>query len=663
MFGWGGFRIFAYCAVGALAAAALLQIYLFDASEEAVSRSMRYDVSWMGANGRIEAAHLEKFAARFAALGSDADANKTRLFYDIILSRLETWGSGGFKLFLDQDPRRRARFEQLGSMIDSIGVDVARLDNPEARKKLLSVLERAAPILDRIGSEAHTVSVSEAAVVRDDIGRRQFHQRLVILALLAGAAALIGLVTLQNTSLRRAKATAEKSAADFAYLALHDPLTGLPNRTAFDDHFRAALGRQAYGCKIAAFALDLDGFKAINDLLGHPAGDALLAGVARRLEDWAIGLSANSMVSRSGGDEFLILLEMDHSDCAIHAADNLLRQFKMPIETSYGNVAIGATVGFAATRAGVPASQDLLLDADLALTEAKARGKGRVLQFEPKLRTNLQRRQRIEADIAGAVDQGQIEPYYQMQIDLATGRITGFEALARWSHPELGWISPAEFIPIAESCGDVVGLGKSILKTACHHASLLPPELSVSVNLSVVQLHSAQLIREVADVLKESGLAPNRLTLEVTESIMISDTAKVVSRLNELKQLGVAIALDDFGTGYSALSYLTKFEWNELKIDRSFTQAAQHHPMNWTIIRTVNILAKKIGARVVAEGIETKEQEAALAKIGCDIGQGFLFGRPLPFDELPAAMLQSMSNSHTARNTRDPDTPKRRSIG
>ena len=474
----------------------------------------------------------------------------------------------------------------------------------------------------------------------------------MILALLAGAAVLIGLVALQNASLRRAKAAADKIAADFAYLALHDPLTGLPNRTAFDDYFRAALGRQAYDGRIVALALDLDGFKAINDLLGHPAGDALLVGVARRLEGWANGLKTNGLVSRPGGDEFLILLEMDHSDCAIHAADNLLRQFNTPIETSYGNIALGATVGFAATRAGDPSSQDLLLDADLALTEAKARWKGRVLQFEPKMRLNLQRRQRIEADIASAVDQGQIEPYYQMQVDLTTGQITGFEALARWNHPELGWISPAEFIPIAESCGDVVGLGNSILKTACHHASQLPAKLNISVNLSVAQLHRDQLVREIADILNESGVEPNRLTLEVTESVMISDTTMVLSRLNEMKQLGVAISLDDFGTGYSALSYLTKFDWNELKIDRSFTQAARHNPMNWAVIQTVNILAKKIGARVVAEGIETKEQEAKLAKIGCDIGQGFLFGRALPFDELPAAMLQSISNSQAARRAR-----------
>ncbi|MCF4098365.1 putative bifunctional diguanylate cyclase/phosphodiesterase [Maritalea mediterranea] len=645
--GWVKGRVFAYCALGTLFVAAILQVTLFAATEDAVSRSMHYDVSWAGANGRIEAAHFEKHAARFAALGDQVDAEKARLFYEIFLSRLKTWDSGGFpSLVLDRNPRQRARFEKLRSLIDSIADDVANLEYPEAHRNVLSVLAQAAPIIDRIGSDAHTVSVSEADIVRSELQQRQFHQRLIILALLIGAAALIGLIIRQNTSLHRAKVAAERSAKDFSYLARHDSLTTLPNRTAFDEHFRSILAGKTIGKKATIFTLDLDGFKAINDLLGHPAGDALLVSVARRLMTWAARCGENYLVSRLGGDEFIILAELEQETNASHVAEDLLKQFKTPFETKFGNMAVGATVGFASRPISLPECENLLLDADLALTEAKAQGKGRVLEFEPNMRSNLQRRQQIERDISFAVETGQIEPHYQLQVDLRTGQIFGFEALARWKHPEFGWVSPSEFIPIAESCGDVVGLGKSILRSACFHANQLPMELNVSVNLSVVQLHSEQLVEDVAEILQESGLAPHRLTLEVTESIMISDTTTVLQRLDQLKRLGVAIALDDFGTGYSALSYLTKFAWNELKIDRSFTEAARQNPANWTIIRAVNILANNIGARVIAEGIETTEQEATLKSIGCDIGQGFLYSRPLPFEDLEATLRRLIAQSH-----------------
>lgn len=639
--------MFALCALGTLLVAAILQVTLFAASEDAVSRSMHYDVSWTGANGRIEAAQFEKFAARFAALGDEVDAEKARLFYEIILSRIETWDSGGFsELVLDRNPRQRARFEELRTLISSIAEDVDNLDQPKAQKKVLSVLEQAAPIIDRIGSDAHTIAVAEADIVRSELEQRQFHHRLVILALLAGAAALIGLVIRQNALMHRAKIAAEKNAKDFSYLARHDSLTGLPNRSALEEWFQTVFGSDQSHKLVAVYTLDLDGFKTINDLLGHPAGDKLLVSVSERLLKWAAKIDENCLVSRLGGDEFLILTELDHASSARSIAENLIEQFETPFDTEFGNMAVDATVGYAARWIGIDEYENLVLDADLALTEAKAGDKGRVLEFEPSMRSNLQRRQRIERDISKAVAIGDITPYYQLQIDLRSGRVFGVEALARWKHPEFGWISPAEFIPIAESCGDVVGLGRSILKQACYHASQLPEELKVSVNLSVVQLHDNQLIDEVKEILERSGLTPSRLTLEVTESVIISDTEAVVERLNQLKRLGVSIALDDFGTGYSALSYLTKFKWNELKIDRSFTEAARENPVNWTIIRGVRILAKDIGARVIAEGIETPEQEAKLANIGCDIGQGFLYSRPIPFNELLPVLRDIQMKPH-----------------
>ena len=635
-----GFRAFAMSAMCCLTIVGVAHLNLHDASEDAVSRSMRFDIAWMGVNGRLEAAHLEKHVARYVALGEQQDADAARLFYDILRGRMDFWGTGGFGGFIALSPKRQGRYEALRGRIDGLADDIDRLDQPGARQRVLQVLMEVAPVIDRIGSEAHTTSVAEAAAIRDELHHKQRQQRGLIIALLLAGATFLIFMALQNRSLRAAHLATSRHAEKLSFLARHDALTKLPNRNAFDTALGIALASRQANERIAVVAMDLDGFKAINDTIGHAAGDALLVAVSERLTRTATQLDHRNIVCRMGGDEFLVLVWLaNEPEQAVVVGRRFVDLFEAPFETASGTMLIGSSAGVDISDAA--AGDDVILNADLALTQAKARGKGIALAFDRKMGTDQQRRLRIETDLNAALQMGQIVPYYQPQFNLASGRVVGIEALARWHHPELGPISPGEFIPIAEGSGVVTKLGRRILEVACRDATGLPDNIGVSVNLSVIQILKDDIVTAVQEVLAMSGLAPERLTLEITESVMITDPDTVLEVLSRLKSIGVSISLDDFGTGYSALAYLTRFAWDELKIDRSFIESASTNTINFTIIRAVRMLARKMSARVTVEGVETHEQCDLLRTIGCDTVQGYLFGRPLPRDELLPLLLNN----------------------
>lgn len=635
-----GFRVFAICTVCCLTIVGVAHLYLYEASEDAVARSMRYDIAWAGVNGRLEAAHLEKHVARYAALGDKKDADAARLFYDILRGRMELWGAGGFEQFIELSTKRQERFEALRDRVGGLAGDIDRLDEPDVQRRVLQALLAVAPMIDRIGGEAHTTSVAEAAAIRDELHHKQRLQRGLIIALLLSGAAFLVFMVLQNRSLRVAHLAAARQADELSFFANHDALTKLPNRRAFDAAFRTALESRRADEKIAIGAIDLDGFKVINDTIGHAAGDALLVAVSERLVSAATQLDRRNIVCRIGGDEFLALFWLaDDTALALDAARQVVELLSQPFETAYGMMMIGASVGVDVSDAAT--SDELILNADLALTEAKAKGKGIALAFDRKMRAGQLRRLRIEADLDAALAGGQIVPHYQPQIDLASGCTVGVEALARWYHPELGPISPGEFIPIAEGSGAVTRIGRLILEVACQDAARFPENIGVSVNLSVIQILKDDVVAAIRDVLAATGLAPDRLTLEITESVMMTDPEKVLNVLAELKLIGVSVSLDDFGAGYSALGYLTRFAWDELKIDRSFIKRAASDPINLMIIRTVKELAQKMNARVTVEGVETREQRDLLRKIGCDTAQGYLFGHPVPVDELMPFLLRN----------------------
>ena len=276
----------------------------------------------------------------------------------------------------------------------------------------------------------------------------------------------------------------------------------------------------------------------------------------------------------------------------------------------------------------------VILNADLALTEAKSSGPGSEVRFSAPMRTLLERRLQIERDLPEALRNALIKPHYQLQYNIFTGEPVGFEALARWNHPQIGPVSPAEFIPIAEASGDVVELGRHMLRTACRDAQFLPEPMRVSVNLSMIQLLNDDVVGLVTDTLEETGLDPARLKLEVTESVIMHNVDLVANILSRLQTLGVSISLDDFGTGYSALSYLSNFKWDELKIDRSFVQACETSSKARNIVHVVKSLADKMNADLFVEGIETREQADMFRKLGCRFGQGFYFSKPIPVEQL-----------------------------
>jgi diguanylate cyclase (GGDEF)-like protein len=644
-----GFRLFAIGGICTLALATVAHLYIFDAAEQATSRSARYDLGWTGVNGRVEFALFHSQVARFAALGAQKDADSAKLFYDILRSRMQTWHSGVFRQFIERSPARSGQYQILQARLEDVGRDIGRLSEPDARLRILQKLEDVGPIVERIGSDAYNASVAEAAAIRELLSHQQQRQRLLVLALLASGAAVLVFTAMQNRSLRAAHVTAARHAEDSLFLARHDSLTKLPNRPTFEAAYDAALQAKGDGERIVIAAIDLDGFKAVNDLLGHAAGDALLVAISDLLAREAARADSRNMICRAGGDEFLALLWMSAKEGSVpEFCDQVLAKLERPLETTYGAIMVGASFGLAVSD-GAPAS-DLIVNADLALAEAKARGKGVALAFEPGMLAGLKRRRRLEAEIGPAVDRGEFVPYYQPKVDVASQRLVAVEALARWHHSELGWISPAEFIPVSESNGAIVKLGRRMLEMACQDAAAMPADISVAVNISVVQILRDDIVDVVTSVLAGTGLRPERLTLEITESVMMSDTDKVLSTMKQFKALGVRISLDDFGTGYSALAYLTRFDWDELKIDRSFICRAWSDPINLTIIKAVRLLARQMNAKLTIEGVETAEQHDLLREIGCDMAQGYLFGKPAPLGELQGTFLRQLAAAGAERD-------------
>ena len=434
--------------------------------------------------------------------------------------------------------------------------------------------------------------------------------------------------------------------AELAARAFRDPLTGLANRARFQDRAAHALDRRAHSADgVAVLLLDLDDFKTVNDSLGHPAGDALLRRVAERLLAATRGCDT---VARLGGDEFAVLLEGVRGEAdAVVVAERVLDAMAQPFvigdaEGGVAEVVVGTSVGIA--RSGAGGGVDALLrDADAAMYRAKQRGKRCYELFAPALHDAARERLAVQADLRRALEGdpsgGRLWVAYQPIVGMDDGRVTGAEALVRWDHPRRGAVSPAEFIPIAEQTGLVVPLGRFVLGEACRAGAAwarLGSAARVGVNLSGRQLATA--VADVEAALAASGLAPGRLTLEVTESTLLGDTEAVHETLAALKALGVGMAIDDFGTGYSSLSYLQRFPIDVLKIDKSFVDRVAGTGRGAALARTIVALGESLGMFTVAEGVETEAQRAQLLALGCRLGQGYLFARPVRGDEL-AAML------------------------
>jgi diguanylate cyclase (GGDEF)-like protein len=425
-----------------------------------------------------------------------------------------------------------------------------------------------------------------------------------------------------------------------AHQALHDALTGLPNRALFIDRLKLALARsERRRAAVAVLFLDLDRFKLINDSLGHEAGDRVLVDVGTRLEE---ALRPGDTVARFGGDEFTALCEDVPSERAVlMIAERMTEAVGMPFALGNGDgdggeTFLTASIGIAMAEgpAADGVAESLVRDADAAMYRAKERGKSRVELFDERLRERAVKRLSIESALHRALERQELVVHYQPQIDLRSGRVVSWEALVRWEHPERGLLAPADFIPVAEETGLIVVLGTWVLEEACRQAerwTSLPGAVAdptMGVNLSARQLSQPDLLDVVARAVSGAGIEPSRLCLEVTESVVIEDAGDAAETLGALREMGVKLAIDDFGSGYSALSSLKRFSVDVLKVDRAFVAGLGRDSTDGPIMAAIIDLTHALGLRAVGEGVERADQLAVLRALGCDIGQGFYFGRP-----------------------------------
>ena len=412
--------------------------------------------------------------------------------------------------------------------------------------------------------------------------------------------------------------------------AHHDPLTGLATRSLFVRQVREALQPGTPG-QVAIMVVDLDDFKAVNVTFGHGVGDELLRGVAARLTGSAC---SGEVVARLDGDAFAVLVRhpSDIQSRVIELAECTVQAFALPVTAGSELLDVGVSIGLATSRHSSTNAESLLWNANVAMYDAKEAGKRRYSVFTPAMRDSIVHHQGLKADLEHAIGHGELVVQYQPIVDLSTGRTVSVEALVRWEHPRHGRIPPLQFIPLAEDTGLIVPLGRHVLEEACTRVATRYPDIHVQVNMSAIELEHPELIETITGVLERTGIAPGRLVLEVTETMLVKDAERGVETLRQLRELGVQLALDDFGTGYSSLSYLRNLPLDSLKIAREFIEDIASSEHDAAFVRLIVGLAKTIGLKVVVEGIETRVQLDMLREMGCDLGQGYYFSKPMDDD-------------------------------
>ncbi|HEX2076092.1 MAG TPA: EAL domain-containing protein [Longimicrobium sp.] len=571
-----------------------------------------------GEGGPLVMVHTQDASARRAAAELRASVERFALAVEGANDGLWDWDLESGSLYLS--PRAHALLGYAeGELGDGPEAWLGRI-HPDDAERVRGELEA-----HREGGPAHVESVHR--VRHRDGSYRWTHVRAVAVRGADGRAVRIA-GSLSDV-------TERKSAEELLlHTALHDSLTGLPNRSLLLDRVGLALRRGPRRRRTCAvLAVGLDGFKVVNDSLGHAVGDRLLDGVARRLE---ATLRSADTVARVGADVFAVLLDDLRDPAEARAvADRVHEALRDPFLLDGRTVFATASIGIAMA-APHSTPEGLVRDADTAMYRAKARGRARSEMFDAAMQAAALERLHLETDLRGAVERGEFELAYQPLVSLADGRIAGFEALARWRHPLRGVLQPAEFISVAEDTGLIVPLGRWVLREACRQMRewnrRYGASLSVNVNLSPVQFGERGLARDVAEALRESGLPAAFLKLEITESLLMGDAGGAAATLEELKELGVDLCIDDFGTGYSSLSYLHRFPIDTLKIDRSFIARLGTDRQSEQIVRTILVLAQSLNLRAVAEGVETPDQADRLRSMGCEYAQGFRFSQPVQGD-------------------------------
>ncbi|SFS97391.1 EAL domain-containing protein [Methylobacterium sp. yr668] len=551
---------------------------------------------------------------------------------------------------------------EAGCVGDLVSVTMTDVGDIKAREASFRLLFENNPVPMWVVADARDrfLAVNDAAVAHYGYSREQFLERAPAdLAMAADAAPAPGLPP-TGTLHRRADGSAievslfqrampfegrqavleaaidmterRRAEARIAHMAHHDALTGLPNRVLFRDRLAEAIARHARDGEAAVLlCLDLDKFKIVNDTLGHPVGDALLREAAERI---AGCLREDDLVARLGGDEFAILVRgPDLPALADGLVARVIAELGRPFRLDGQDCHIGTSIGVACLPRDGTDPETLMKNADLALYRAKAEGGGTFRCFEPEMDAWVQARRRRENELREAFARGQFSLVYQPLMDARAGRILAFEALLRWHHPEHGPVSPAEFVPLAEETGLIVPIGAWVMQTAFAEAATWPEAIRLAVNLSPIQFRNRDLVETVRGALSAAGLDPRRLELEITESVLLADSAANLATLHALRAMGIRIAMDDFGTGYSSLGYLRSFPFDKIKLDRSFVSQVGENTHCTAIVRAVASLGTSLGIATTAEGVETAEQLAMLRAEGYDEVQGFLFSRAVPGPE------------------------------
>ncbi|MGF9758191.1 EAL domain-containing protein [Microvirga sp. 0TCS3.31] len=589
-----------------------------------------YNPAWEASQASSEFIRLEHRLSEFERPGSGVDKDEVALRYDILAGRVEQLNEGDFHALLRREPEHQAMLRRLELALEGMDTLIQNLEQPGNVQKVIDGLK---PFDGALAQIASTVLIYGSETVQKD------QQELIRLHwLFSGIAAslvLIGIALI--VLLDRHNRLLGRAHQELHVLAHQDALTGLPNRVVLRNQLEHALvGLKPNGRTIAVSYLDLDHFKDVNDSFGHETGDELLKAVAERLRSCipASEGQVRNLISRFGGDEFAILqtgIRKAGESAAL--ASKIVEALQAPFTVNGQEIFIGTSIGIALPQGHVTPSQ-ILKHADMALYHAKADGRGTFRFFEPHMDVQLQARRALEVDLRKAATNGEFELFYQPQININDNEISGYEALLRWHHPERGLVPPAEFIPVIEDTGLIVPLGEWILDQACKEAVRWPRNIHVAVNLSPVQFRNRGLVQSVSRALTASGLSPNRLELEITESVLLQDNETTVSMLHQLRRLGVRIAMDDFGTGYSSLSYLRSFPFDKIKIDQSFVREMSQRADCLAIVQSVANLGSSLGMPTVAEGIETEEHLRQIQAAGCTDAQGYYFGRPRPARDL-----------------------------
>jgi diguanylate cyclase (GGDEF)-like protein/PAS domain S-box-containing protein len=555
-----------------------------------------------------EEVHRRASEERFSSLVQHASDLITVLDADATV----VYQSPSIERVLGYDPE-----EIVGTRFDHL------LDRDE-KSRLLHLLA------DGAGYAGSDTEVLECSLRHRDGSLRQFE---VLHTNLLQDEAVRGIV-LNSRDVSERKAFEEQ----LQHQAFHDPVTNLANRALFAERVRHAVARsRRENNGLAVIFMDLDDFKTINDSLGHAAGDAVLMEVAKRL---ATSIRSSDTAARFGGDEFAILLEdIENAQEAADTAERILESLTEPLQLDQKELVVRSSLGISVIEGDAAAdAEELIRNADAAMYIAKRDGKGGYRLFEPAMHEGVLARLELRADLQRAIATAQLELYYQPVVRLDDGGVSGVEALLRWRHPERGIVGPDDFVPLAEEMGLIVPIGRWVLREGCRQGKriqeMLPsdPPLTMAINLSVKQLQHSDIVGDVREALEESGLPPESLTLEITETVMMTDTELAVQRLQELRKLGVRLAMDDFGTGYSSLSYLSRFPVDVLKMDRSFLTGGAS-PEASGLATAVVALGQTLDLEVVAEGIEFSEQWDTLRELGCGLGQGFLFAKPMQVED------------------------------